>query len=52
MKVVRRTAGPASANLQGRKPRVIWRGSASDAMGISLLAVYCRGALKAFCGHD
>src|SRR5258708_26719848 len=26
--------GPASANLQWRKPREVWRGGASDAMGI------------------
>ncbi len=45
-----RTAGPASANLQGRKPREVWRGCASDAMGISLLAVYCRGALTGSVG--
>jgi len=31
-------SGPASANLQGRKPREVWRGLASDAMGISTLA--------------
>jgi hypothetical protein len=34
MKVARRTPGPASANLQWRKPREVWRGGASDAMGI------------------
>ena len=34
-------AGPASANLQGKKPRVIWRGVGSDAMGILPLAVCC-----------
>lgn len=46
MMVARRTPGPAYANLQGRKPRDVGRGSASDAMGISMLAVCCRGALK------
>ena len=45
MKVVRRTLGPAYANLQGRKPREVWRGLASDAMGIWTLAACCRGAL-------
>jgi len=34
MKVARRTPGPASANLPWRKPREVWRGDASDAMGI------------------
>ncbi len=34
MKVARRAPGPAYANLQGRKPREVWRGDASDAMGI------------------
>jgi hypothetical protein len=29
-----RTVGPASANLQWRKPREVWKGRASDAMGI------------------
>src|SRR6202165_905205 len=33
MMVARRTPGPAYANLQGRKPREVWRGGASDAMG-------------------
>src|SRR5258708_18967513 len=33
MTVARRTPGPAYANLQGRKPREVWRGRASDAMG-------------------
>src|SRR5580765_658631 len=33
MKVARRTTGPVYANLQGRKPREVWRGLASDAMG-------------------
>src|SRR5664279_2623795 len=32
MKVARRALGPAYANLQGRKPRELWRGGASDAM--------------------
>jgi hypothetical protein len=34
MKVERRAPGPAYANLQWRKPREVWRGGASDAMGI------------------
>src|SRR6202022_202931 len=50
MKVAPRTPGPASANLQGRKPREVWRSSASAAMGISALAVRCRGALIASLG--
>jgi len=29
-----RTVGPAYANLQWRKPREVWKGRASDAMGI------------------
>src|ERR1700680_3469643 len=33
MTVARRTPGPAYANLQWRKPREVWRGGASDAMG-------------------
>jgi hypothetical protein len=34
MKVERRAPGPAYANLQWRKPREVWRGGESDAMGI------------------
>jgi hypothetical protein len=34
MKVGRRAPGPAYANLQWRKPREVWKGRASDAMGI------------------
>ena len=45
-----RAAGPASANLQGRKPREVWRSCASEAMGISALAVCCRRALTAALG--
>ena len=52
MTVVRRTPGPAYANLQGRKPREVWRGGASDAMGISTLAACCRGTLNACLGSD
>ena len=52
MTVVPRTPGPASANLQGRKPREVWRGGASDAMGISILAVCCRGVLDVCLGCD
>ena len=37
MKVAPRARGPTSANLQGRKPREVGRGGASDAMGISVL---------------
>jgi hypothetical protein len=37
MKVERRAPGPAYANLQWRKPREVWRGGASDAVGISRL---------------
>jgi hypothetical protein len=33
--------GPAYANLQGRKPREVWRVRASDAMGIWAPAVCC-----------
>jgi hypothetical protein len=42
--------GPASANLQGRKPREVWRSCASDAMGILRAAVCWRGALTACLG--
>src|SRR5258708_36617014 len=52
MKVERRTRGPASANLQGRKPRDVGRSGASDAMGISVLAVCCRGGLTACLAND
>jgi len=34
MMVARRTPGPAYANLEWRKPREVWRGGASDAVGI------------------
>src|SRR6267154_1053 len=44
--------GPAYANLRGRKPREVWRGRASDAMGISSLAVCVGCWLNAFCGRD
>jgi hypothetical protein len=44
------TGGPASANLQGRKPREVWRGGASDAMGISAAAACSRRALTASFG--
>src|ERR1700687_838001 len=47
-----RTLGPASANLQGRKPRNVGRSGASDAMGISSLAVCAGRSLNAFCGRD
>src|ERR1700681_182951 len=50
MKVARRTPGPASANLQWRKPREVRTGRPSDAMGISSLAVRCRSALIASLG--
>src|SRR5712691_794590 len=46
------TGGPAYANLRGRKPREMWRGRASDAMGIWSLAVCVGCCLNAFCGHD
>src|SRR5271157_5294454 len=52
MKVGRRAPGLASANLQGRKPRDVWRGGASDAMGISTLAVCCRGTLSPCLASD
>ena len=52
MMTVRRTSGPASANLQGRKPRDVGRGDASGAMGISSRAVCVRRLLNAFCGRD
>src|ERR1039457_98467 len=35
--------GPASANLQWRKPRGVWRGGASDAMGIWRLSCLSAG---------
>src|SRR4051794_29317670 len=47
-----RTPGPASESLQGRKPREVWRGGASDAMGIWTLATCCRGALIACLGSS
>src|ERR1700682_1067799 len=50
--VARRTPGPAYANLQWRKPREVGRGGASDAMGISSLAVRWRSALIACLGND
>jgi hypothetical protein len=52
MMVARRTPGPAYANLQGRKAREVWRGGASDAMGISSQAVRFGSWLNAFCGRD
>ena len=52
MKVERHAPGPAYANLQWRKPREAWRGGASDAMGISTLAVCCRDTLNACLGSD
>jgi hypothetical protein len=47
MKVAGRTPGPAYANLQWSKPREL-RTGASDAMGISSLAIRCRGALNTY----
>ncbi len=44
--------GPASANLQGRKPREVRRGFASDAMGISGRTGCWRGALTVCLGSD
>jgi hypothetical protein len=44
--------GPAYANLQRRKPREVWRGRASDAMGILASAVCRRGLLNACVGCD
>jgi hypothetical protein len=35
--------GPAYANLQWRKPREVWRGGASDAMGIWWLSCLSAG---------
>src|SRR5229473_1187823 len=52
MTVARRAPGPAYANLQGRKPREVWRDRASNAMGISVLAVCCGVALNACLGSD
>jgi hypothetical protein len=52
VKVVRRTRGPAYANLKGRKPREVWRGGALDAMGISVQTVCCRSPLNACLGSD
>jgi len=46
------TVGPAYANLQGRKPREVWWGRASAAMGISALAVCCRLPLTTCLGSD
>ena len=45
-----RTPGPASANLQGRKPREVGRSSASDAMGFSALVICCPRALSSSLG--
>src|SRR5882757_5326610 len=45
-----RTPGPASANLQGRKPREVGRSSASDAMGFSALVICCARALSSCLG--
>ena len=39
--------GPVGANLERRKLREVWRCGASDAMGISMLAVCCRRKLDA-----
>ena len=50
MTVARRTPGPASANLQGRKPRDVGQCGASGAMGISSRAVCCRGGLTGCLG--
>ena len=50
MTVGRRPLGPAYANLQGRKPREIEQGGASEAMGISAPAVCCRRALTGYLG--
>src|SRR5665213_1592247 len=52
MMVARRIPGPAYANLQGRKPWEVWRGCASDAMGISALAVCCGAASDARWGGE
>src|SRR5260370_7797222 len=43
MEMVPRTPGPASTNIQGRKPREVGQYGASDAMGIS-----ARGPLPAW----
>ena len=45
-------AGPAYANLQGRKPREFGGGGASEAMGISSPAVCCRSAVSGCLGRD
>src|ERR1700692_2350235 len=44
--------GSASANLQGRKPREVGEGGASEAMGISGVAGWCGGAVNACVGSD
>jgi hypothetical protein len=50
MMMVPRTPGPASANLQGRKPREVGRSSASDAMGFSALVICCPRTLSSLGG--
>src|SRR5665647_2185422 len=50
MMVARRTPGSAYANLQGRKPRDVGRGGASDAMGISSFGGRSQGALTTCVG--
>jgi hypothetical protein len=50
MMMVPRTPGPASANLQGRKPREVGRSGASDAMGFSALVICCPRALSSSLG--
>src|SRR3954465_1776674 len=44
--------GAGVRNLQGMKPREVWSGRASDAMGISTSAVFGRGSLTAALGRD
>ena len=46
MMVMPRALGPASANLQRRKPREVEEGGASEAMGVWSLSLCCRGRLS------
>ena len=45
---MRRFAKSLTKKPHTRKPREVWRDRASDAMGVSTLAICCRGALA--CG--
>src|ERR1700733_9983499 len=45
-------AGPAYANLQGRKPREFGEGGASEAMGVWAPALCCRSSVSGCLGRD